>query len=84
MADDFAPGAWVDPDEVIQFARYVPVATARERLEAAGKWDALVAAVPLPDLMKLVTLREGLDPADPVVLGVLQAIGADPDVILAP
>lgn len=77
-----APAAPPTPPPVI---RYVPVSLARERLEAAGKWDALVGALAtdMPRLIKLLTLAEGLDPADAEVRGVLTAVGADPDAILA-
>lgn len=62
---------------------YVPVATARERLEAIEKWDDLVAALPPAKLAKLLSLREGISPDDEEARAVLTAIGADPDAILA-
>jgi hypothetical protein len=82
---DAIPGARVLVPEIVS-VRYVPVPLARERLEAAGQWDALVTVLSadMPKLVKLLTLRDGLNPADPEVLAVLDAIGADADAILAP
>lgn len=65
-------------------ARMIPVALVRERLEAAGRYDALVQRLTPAQVLKLATLREGVDPADPQVRGLLAAIGADPAAILAP
>lgn len=64
--------------------RYVPVATVRERMEAVGLWEALVALLPMSQLAKVLSLRDGLDANDPQVRAALAAVGADPDVILAP
>jgi hypothetical protein len=66
--------------------RYVPVALVRERLEAADLWNATaVALVSNPAMMlKVMTLKDGLDPTDPQVIELLQAVGADPEQILAP
>jgi hypothetical protein len=69
---------------------YIPAGILRERMEAAGKWDAMAAM--LVDLMatqpglvlKLLTLNEGVDPADPQARALIVAAGADPNVILAP
>lgn len=68
--------------------RYVPVATARERLEAAGKLADVAAVIDQNGgtalLLRLLSLREGLSPEDPQVIFLLEAAGADPDAILAP
>jgi hypothetical protein len=73
------------PSTVAPAKKYVPVHVARERLEAAGKWVALVNALSsdMPRLIKLLTLSLGLDPDDAEVRSVLTAIGADPNMILA-
>lgn len=72
------PAGWPGP-------RYVPVYVARERLETMGKWGAAATAIAADPamLLKVATLKEGLDVQDPAVLGLLAAIGADPAVILA-
>lgn len=66
--------------------RYVPVATIRERLEAQGKWEALVAILQadMPTMMKVLTLRDGVAVDDQQARGLIAAAGADPDEILAP
>jgi hypothetical protein len=65
--------------------RYVPVPIVRERMEAAGKWDDLVAIlVGQPAVMlKVLTLSEGIAPDDPQARALIAAAGADPDAILA-
>jgi len=64
----------------------VPVIT-RERLEDLGKWDDVTAILFQPEnqaiLLKMLTLSEGIDPQDPVARTLIQAVGADPDIILA-
>lgn len=63
--------------------RLVPVALLRERLEAAGRFDAAAALLTPAQILKLATLREGVDPADAEVRALLRAIGANADDILA-
>lgn len=67
--------------------RYVPVYVARERLEAQGKWLAIATLLFAPEnqdlLLKLLTLSEGIDPADVTAHAFITAVGADPAVILA-
>jgi len=63
---------------------YVSVPTVRERLEAIGLWDALIAALPPAKLAKVLSLREGISPEDGEARYILTEIGADPDAILAP
>lgn len=64
--------------------RYVPPWQLRERIEAAGKWEIMCGALPLHKLIKLCTLRDGVDPNDPDVRQDLANGGLDPDEILAP
>lgn len=74
-------------DVIVPPKYYVPVHVARERLEAAGKWADLATLMFAPEnhdmLLKLLTLSEGIDPADPYAHAFLNAIGADPAVVLA-
>jgi hypothetical protein len=66
--------------------RYVPVPLVRQRLEAAGQWEA-VAAVLMQNpaaMLRVLTLEQGIDPANEEAREMLTAAGADPDVILAP
>lgn len=65
--------------------RYIPVWLARQRLEEAGLWDEVSAIIFSNPAMalKVLTLESGIDVADPQVLQVLEAVGADPAVILA-
>ena len=69
---------------------YIPAGVLRERMEAAGKWDAMAALLAglmatQPGLvLKLLTLNEGVDIADPQARALIVAAGADPNVILAP
>ena len=69
---------------------YIPASILRERMEAAGKWDAMAALLAglmatQPGLvLKLLTLNEGVDIADPQARALVEAAGADPNVILAP
>lgn len=65
---------------------YVPVYRVRERLEAAGLWEAVAQAVAADPakMLKLATLQQGIDPNDPDVAALLTALGADPAAILAP
>jgi hypothetical protein len=81
----YEAGAFHAPTAPEAQAVYVPVPVARARLEAAGKWAALVTALSsdMPSLIKLMTLQYGLDPNDQQVRSILTAIGADPAVILA-
>ena len=67
-----------------QPTHYVSVTTLKNRLKARGLWEVAAEALPKADLLELATLKEGVDPADPRVIGLLLTIGADPDVILAP
>lgn len=62
---------------------YVPMPLVRERLEAAGKWDAAVNAMTAAQRLKLATLREGILNTDATAIALLNSIGADPAVILA-
>lgn len=66
--------------------RYVPVPLMRERLEAAGKWNALAAilAADPPTMLKVLTLARGVDATDPEAIALITAAGANPAVILAP
>lgn len=66
--------------------RYVAVATVRERMEAIGKWGALVDVLKLdyPTMIKVLTLREGIASDDPQARTMIEAAGANPDEILAP
>lgn len=65
---------------------YVPVALVRERLEAADLWADAAAALMLDPamLLKVLTLREGIASDDAQAIAWLTAVGADPEVILAP
>ncbi len=65
--------------------RYVSVPTIRERMEAAGKWDVLVGILQSdpPTMMKVLTLRDGIDSSDQQARMLIAAAGADPDIILA-
>lgn len=79
-------GEFVAPDPPAPVPAYIPVPVVRERLELDGLWDdiaALLASQP-SQMLKVVTLTDGVDPADPQVIGMLQAVGADPTRILAP
>lgn len=65
---------------------YIPVPLARERLEADGFWDefsAILASEPAA-MLKVLTLRDGIDPSDPVAIALIGGSGADPARILAP
>lgn len=66
--------------------QYVTVATIRERLEAIGKWSDLIALLQqdMPTMVKVLTLRDGVLPDDPLAQSMLKAIGLDPDTILRP
>lgn len=66
--------------------RYVPVSTMRERLEADGTWAALVALLQtdMPTMVKVLTLREGVDAQDTQARILIAAAGSDPDDILRP
>ena len=64
--------------------RYVSVATLRERLEAAGKWDDVTGALTVGQMAKLLSLREGVATDDAQATALLQSVGADPNTILAP
>lgn len=64
--------------------QFVPMGVVRDRLEAAGKWDALVAALSADlNVIKLLMLRDGWDPIDVEMRNVLVSIEADPGAILA-
>ena len=69
---------------VLVFKRYVPVFRVRERMEAAGKWDALVAILQtdMAKLMKVLTLEIGIDPEDQEARQLIALAGANPDEIL--
>ena len=64
---------------------YIPASILRERMEAAGKWDAMAALLAglmstQPGLvLKLLTLNEGVDIADPQARALVAAAGADPE-----
>lgn len=78
-----APPAPPDPEPVVS---YVPASLARERLEADGFWDEfseILASNPAA-MLKVLTLREGIDPTDPQAVMLIGACGADPARILAP
>lgn len=71
------------PDSSIE-PRYVPVSTVRERVEAIGKDAAVAAAIdalPAAQRWKLSTLKQGLDPADTRVTGLLSGAGLTADEI---
>lgn len=74
------------PDVAPPTVAYIPVYIVRERLEAVGLWEATATALASDPakLLKVATLHEGIDPGDPEVGALLQAIGADPAAILAP
>jgi hypothetical protein len=63
---------------------YVPASLIRTRLQAAGKWDAAVAAMTPGQMAWFCTLELGVLPDDATALALLNGIGADPSVILAP
>lgn len=65
---------------------YIPVHTIRERLEEQGKWEALVSILQsdMPTMLKVLTLRDGVASDDQQARGLIAAVGADPDEILAP
>lgn len=65
-----------------QQPRYVSVAELRERLEQAGKYEALVALLTPAQIFKLSTLKEGVDLQDPTVRQMLAAVGVDADKVL--
>ncbi|ONG55749.1 hypothetical protein BKE38_08765 [Pseudoroseomonas deserti] len=75
------PAGWMG-----EAVRYVPVSVVRERLEAVNLWSAVAAVLGADMAMafKVLTLKEGLDPKDAQVIGLLEAVGADPASILAP
>lgn len=88
----FTAGAWVQTWQKVMRTQaeiaahdlyYVPMPLVRERLEAAGKWDAAVGAMTAAQRLKLATLREGIANNDATAAALLNAIGADPAVILA-
>lgn len=75
----------IQPSVQPSVTRYIPVWLARQRLEEAGLWDdvsAIIFSNPAMAL-KVLTLESGIDVADPQVLQVLEAVGADTAVILA-
>jgi hypothetical protein len=65
--------------------RYVKVSLVRERMEAAGKWENLVAILQtdMAKLIKVLTLEIGVDVEDQEVRQIILMAGADPDIILA-
>lgn len=65
---------------------YITVATVRERMEAVGKWADLVEVLKTdwPTMIKVLTLRDGIDATDPQARAMIEAAGANPDEILAP
>jgi hypothetical protein len=78
--------------EIAEFAsgaapgvRYVPVYLARQRLEAAGLWEAAaeVLASQPAKMLKVLSLEAGIATNDPDALELLTVIGADPAEILA-
>jgi hypothetical protein len=78
--------AWVAPAAVAPVIAYVPPSLARERLEADGFWDefsAILASNPAA-MLKVLTLRDGIDPTDPQAVALIGASGASPARILAP
>jgi hypothetical protein len=78
-------GNLADVDPTPEFS-YCAVATARERLEARGKWGACAALLmQYPDLLlHVLTVRSGIDPQHPQARAMIAALGEDPDVILEP
>ena len=64
---------------------FVPAYLVRQRLQAIGLWAAAAAALSAnPEAMIwFATLEQGVIPDDPLALGLLAAIGADPAVIFA-
>jgi hypothetical protein len=74
-----APGA---PPAV----RYVPVYLVRQRLEAAGLWEAIATALAAEPakMLRVLSLEVGVATNDPDALAMLTAVGADPAEILAP
>jgi hypothetical protein len=77
---------FVSPGAGAPAVRYVPVYLARQRLEAAGLWEAAaeVLASQPAKMLKVLSLEAGIATNDPDALEMLTAIGADPAEILAP
>lgn len=65
---------------------YVPVSTLRARAQAAGIWPALAALLVTnpAKMLWVLTLDEGVNPADPDARALITAAGGDPDAILGP
>lgn len=70
------------PLEASSAPRYLPAPLLRERLEAQGKWDAVVGLLTIPQVLKLATLREGVAPDDADMLALLGAAGVDVNAVL--
>ena len=67
-------------------ASFFSASLARERLEADGFWDefsAILASNPAA-MLKVLTLRDGIDPSDPEAIALISASGASPERILSP
>ena len=65
--------------------RYIPVSLVRQRMEEAGRLEALGAVLLAnPGVMvKVFSLEQGVDPTDPDARSLIMAAGGDPDIILA-
>lgn len=63
---------------------YVPASVVRERLQAVGLWDAIVALMSDAQRLWFATLQIGIDPTDTTVATLLSAVGANPTNILGP
>jgi hypothetical protein len=67
---------------------YIPVHVVRERMEARGSWADMVAVLFAPAnqaaMLKVLTLSQGIDPADTDAHALITAAGDDPNIILAP
>lgn len=84
--DEAGWSAPIEPEPPPSPIDYVPPSLARERLEQDGFWDefsAILASNPAA-MLKVLTLREGIDPADAQAVALIGASGASPARILAP
>lgn len=81
---NFVPTFDAPPEDVVR--RLVPKPLIVDRLHAAGKLDAALAALEAADLYtrQRWETRQAIYSDDPTALALLQAIGADADAILAP
>jgi hypothetical protein len=66
--------------------QYIPVYLIRERMERDQTWDRMVTllASDMPTMVKVLTLQNGIDPADEQARQLIAASGSDPNIILAP